>query len=107
MSSEDDEDRVPVNSNFVPIIELSDYELEPFKAVEEPDDDKVTTTSDLGILNNHLAMCSAVLPNVRTVAGLCALSATVCKLIETRRKVKKLAYGNLGDKGGRTFEVLE
>ena len=107
MSSEDDEDRAPVNSGFVPILELSEYSLEPFKPVEESDDDKTTTISDLVVLNNHLAMCSAVLPHVRTVTGLCALSATVCKLIETRRKVKKLAYGNLGDKSGRTFEVLE
>lgn len=84
------------------------YELEEFIPVREETSDKETTTYDLAVLNNHLAMHSAVLPYVRTIASLCALSASACKLIETRRKVKKLPFGDPSGKGsGRTFEILE
>lgn len=86
---------------------ILDYELEPFTPVSEEDSDKQTTASDLAILNNHLAMCSGALPHVRTVDSLCSLSSTVCKLIETRRRVKKLQLGDNGSSKGRTFEVLE
>lgn len=84
------------------------YELEDFSPVREETSDKETTIYDLAVLNNHLAMHSAVLPYVRTIGSLCALSASACKLIETRRKVKKLPFGDPSGKGsGRTFEVLE
>jgi hypothetical protein len=86
---------------------LLDYELESFTAITEEDTDKQTTASDLAVLNNHLAMCSAVLPHVRTIDSLCSLSSTVCKLIETRRRVKKLQLGASDTNKGRTFEILE
>lgn len=81
--------------------------LRPFLPVDEKSTDSETTTSDLNILNNHLEMCDLALPSVKTVAGLCMLSATVAKLIEVRRKVKKLDYGARNGSVGRTFEVLE
>lgn len=83
------------------------YELEPFKPINEQDSDKEATVSDLALLNNHLAMCDAALSSVKTISGLCLLSATVCKLIETRRKVKKLSFGNSTPSSGRVFEVIE
>lgn len=90
------------------IQEICDYELEAFIPVSEPADDQETTRSDLAMLNNHLAMCNATLPYVRSLDGLCSLSSTVCKLIETRRRVKKLKLGDNGSKdSGKTFEVLE
>lgn len=86
----------------------SNYELEAFTSIKETDDDRATTVSDLQILNNHLAVCNAILPGVMTIAGLCALSQVVCKLIETRRKVKKLSYGeSAGSSKGKIFEVIE
>lgn len=85
------------------------YELEQFTPIREEDSDRNTTVSDLQLLNNHLSMCNAALPNVRTLAGLCVLSNTVCKLIETRRKVKKLSYGEptASRSTQRAFEILE
>lgn len=82
--------------------------LKDFTPVTEQDDDKTTTESDLDILNNRLAMHHAALPHIRTLAGLCMESSTVIKLIDYRRKVKKLAVGKPNEKGsGNTFEVLE
>lgn len=94
-------------TEVLPALQDDSYTLEPFSPISESDSDAATTQSDLAMLNNHLAMCSMALPSIRTVAGLCVLSTTVTKLIETRRKVKKLAYGDPGSKGGRAFEVLE
>ncbi len=82
------------------------YALEPFVPVNEQATDQETTASDLAMLNNHLAVCSMSLPHMRTIDGLCKLSITVAKLIETRRKVKKLKYGDTG-KQGPVWEVLE
>lgn len=79
-----------------------------FKAISADDDDETTTDSDLGILNNHLAMNQHALKNARSVMSICALANTACKLIETRRKVKKLAYGQgLNSRFSRAIEVLE
>ena len=92
---------------LLPAKEEINYELEAYQPILEQDNEQATTISDLSILNNHLAMCTAALPNIRTIGSLCMLSATVCKLIETRRKVKKLPFGD-GNKGaGRVFEVIE
>lgn len=103
-----DYDAQPSNkTEILPAITEESYTLEQFTPVGVNDSDATTTESDLAILNNHLALCSMALPSIRTVAGLCVLSTTVTKLIETRRKVKKLAYGDPGSKGGRAFEVLE
>ena len=80
--------------------------LRPFVAISESDNDKATTESDLNILNNHLELCNAALPSVHSIVGLCMLSATVTKLIETRRKVKKLALG-ASSGNSKVYEVLE
>ncbi len=80
--------------------------LRPFVAITESDTDKLTTESDLNILNNHLELCNAALPSVHSIVGLCMLSTTVTKLIETRRKVKKLAYGS-SSASSKVYEVLE
>lgn len=82
------------------------YQVSSFTPVNEADDDKTTTQSDLDMLNNHLAACAAALPKVYTIGSLCMLSATVAKLIEVRRKVKKLPYGNSAGTS-RTFEWIE
>lgn len=82
--------------------------LQPFKPVTETSDDRETTEADLNHLNNHLAICDAAIPKANTIASLCMLSNAVCKLIEVRRKVKKLGYGEPAKAGsGRVFEVLE
>lgn len=70
------------------------------------DDDDATTKSDLAHINNHLAMNDAALKNVRSVMTMCALANSACKLIETRRKVKKLPFGTNTAPTGRTWEVL-
>lgn len=75
-------------------------------AVSLEDDDDATTKSDLAHINNHLAMNDAALKNVRSVVTMCALANTACKLIETRRKVKKLPFGTNANPTGRTWEVL-
>lgn len=76
------------------------YELEPFKPIDEQASDKETTISDLALINNHLAVHNHFLPHVRTIKSLCAMSITVTKLIEMRRKVKKLQLGQPNGKGG-------
>lgn len=104
---------MPKDDNSLPALSESkaptlEVELKEFIPVEETDSDTQTTKSDLAQLNNHLAMCNASLPYVRSIDSLCRLSDTVCKLIEVRRKVKKLDYGS-NNKGssGRAFEVID
>lgn len=84
-----------VFAGFTPVKELIKdvYELEPFSPVFEDDNDTTTTAADLQHLNNILATSAALLPHVRTIPNFCALSITVCKTIEMRRKVKKLPFG--------------
>lgn len=94
-------------TEILPAVTEDAYPLEPFTPIGVNDTDHTTTESDLAILNNHLALCSMALPSIRTVAGLCVLSTTVTKLIEARRKVKKLAYGDSNGKRGSAFEVIE
>jgi hypothetical protein len=107
---DDEEEYTPSKSRSKAIHEVLPavitYELEAFEPVTEQDDDKTTTRSDLALLNNHLAYCNFALPAIRTVAGLCMLSNTVTKLIETRRKVKKLEYGKTPGKAGSDYEVI-
>src|SRR4030067_3323659 len=79
-----DPDSLPVVKNF---------KIDDFLPVTEEISRRETTISDLNVLNNHLGLCHAVLPFVKSVASLCALSVTVVKLIECRRKVKELPYG--------------
>lgn len=101
----DDDDEA---ENLPTLYSNSQVTLQPFQAIDEQSTDQQTTISDLAILNNHLAVCEAVIPRANTIAALCMLSATVCKLIETRRKVKKLAFGsNNNSSSGRVFEVVE
>lgn len=110
MDDDEEEKGLITKGEFIPTLaEELNYELQPFKPVDEAADDEATTEADLSILNNHLAMCDGALPKVRTIAGLCALSATACKLIELRRKVKKLPLGvdATKDPKRRTFEVIE
>jgi hypothetical protein len=103
-------DRVEESTNkteVLPALQDDSYTLEAFTPIGVDAADHETTASDLAILNNHLALCSMALPSIRTVAGLCVLSTTVTKLIEARRKVKKLAYGDSNGKRGSAFEVIE
>lgn len=88
------------------LLPLANDEVAPilttdFHVVSESDTDKITTQADLHLLNNMLGLCHAATFKVATIAGLCALSTTVCKLVETRRKVKKLAFGEPGKSGGK------
>lgn len=99
-------DTFPKLTNQVPTV--LDYNLEEFVPINEESSERETTIADLAALNNHMAVCNGVLPYVRSIESLCTLSNTVCKLIETRRKVKKLEFGAPNGKGsGRTFEVLD
>jgi hypothetical protein len=84
-----------------------DYVLQDFQPIDEAAQNKETTISDLALLNNSLAMCSAVLPHVKTIDSLVSLNSNICKLIETRRKVKELPFGQSEKKGGRVYEVIE
>lgn len=105
MEAEDEGSLVTIPAT---ISTLSDYELERFIKIEDHHTDPETTKADLAILNNHLAMCEAVLPHVRTVSGLCALNTSVIRLLESRRKVKKLDYGKTSDDSKRrVFEIVE
>jgi hypothetical protein len=98
----------PALLNMQALAKETCYELEPFQAVQEDSSDKETTISDLAILNNHLALCTAALPHVHSIQTLCSLSSTVTKLIEVRRGVKKLEYGSPKTAiKGRVFEVIE
>ena len=103
---DEDKDRNPITTSA--LTEIMTYEIEEFIAVRESDDDVKTTTADLVELNAFLAATHAALPMVRTVAGLCMLANTACKLIERRRKVKKLPIGeSVNKKGGRVYEIYE
>lgn len=82
------------------------YLLEPFIPIREEDEDKATTVSDLAVLNNQLAIMDAIIPGIMTLDGMIQISNTMCKLVETRRKVKKLAYGESLVKGGRVIDAL-
>lgn len=95
------------NCGLQPVGEIIDYTLEAFIPISETASDKETTESDLAQLNNHLAIFNGVLPHVRTIQGLVAVSGAVCKLIETRRKVKKLEYGAPVKGSKSPYEVLE
>ncbi len=83
------------------------YNLKEFIPINEEDSDKDTTESDLNFLNNHLAICDGLLPHIKTLDGLCSLSNTVCKLIEVRRKVKKLEFGSMKISGGKGLVILD
>jgi len=105
-------DTLPIHAEtntpeFFSIHTVSNYELEQFTAIDEGHTEKETTVADLQHLNNHLAMCNGVLPQIKTIQSLCMISNTVCKLIETRRKVKKLPFGDPKGGGGQTIEILE
>lgn len=80
-----------------------------FTPIDYDANDKQTTIADLEQLNDLLDFCHQALPCLRTMSGLKDLSNTVCKLIETRRNVKKLPYGALKSvqRQGRTIETLE
>lgn len=95
-----------IHAPATPIIDVIDYPLEQFTAVTEEADDKETTISDLQILNNHMAMVNGILPHLRTADMLFKSAQTAIKLVEARRKVKKLEYGKQGT-GKGTFEILE
>lgn len=80
-----------------------------FIAVDVDSTDKETTIADLDHINVLLERCHYAAPYVKTLGGLAALSATVCKLIEVRRAVKKLPYGspkNISPQG-RSLQTLE
>lgn len=84
------------------------YQLEPFTPIYDEDSVEQTTKADLQHVNNMLAASAALLPHVHTIPNFCALSVTVCKLIETRRKVKQLPFGPSEEaKGKRKYTVLE
>ena len=97
-------------NNFPSVAEGKEtYVLEDFIPVTSKMDDRETTESDLNILNNHLGLCHATIPYIKDIQDLCALSHTAAKLIECRRKVKSLPYGEGRDSARsiRTFEVIE
>jgi len=115
MYDHDDEDDIDTpDEEFLPavnnpdanvLVPVGDYAMREFIAVEEDDTDKQTTIADVAILNNQLALCHAASFKINNLVALCALSNTVIKLIEARRKVKKLQYGDKaagGGKGGLT-----
>lgn len=103
-----EDDAAPASDYLPAIVEDLVYELEPFQPIDSNHSEEETTRSDLAILNNQLAVLSHALPAVRTIQSLCALTNSVCKAIEYRRKVKKLPFGEPTGKGsGKTFEVLE
>lgn len=111
---DNEDERTPIvakyNPENLPAIssEQLGYELEAFKPVDEQASDKETTISDLALINNHLAVHNHFLPHVRTIKSLCAMSITVTKLIEMRRKVKKLQVGQPAGKGsGGIWEVQD
>lgn len=83
------------------------YEIKPFAPIDRHDTEDATSDSDLGVVNNFLAVCDASLLSVRTIENLCSLSNAVCKLIETRRKIKKLPFGQEPGGRGRVFEIVE
>ena len=119
MYDDDDDSPIPLNQRaatpesrgkeYLPsLVDASTYELEAFIPVTEADSDKDTTVADLAMLNNNLAVLNAALPEIRTIDSLCKIASTTAKLIETRRKVKKLDYGPKNDGSNkRTFEVIE
>jgi len=111
MSYEDDDldtpDESPVVVPFSVKDALGTHELEPFTPISLHSTDDETTASDLQVLNNNLVVCAALLPHVRTIPNFCALAITVTRLIETRRKVKKLPFGKEKGENSRGFEVLE
>lgn len=83
------------------------YEVAPVSL--ECDDDE-TTSADLAMLNNHLMMNDLMLRNTRSIVSMCALAASACKLIELRRKVKKLQLGAATEKDsgrGKTYTILK
>lgn len=89
---------------------LGDYELNPFTSdITADSSHEQTAVADVNQINNHLAVAHGLLPEITTIQGFCALSVTVCKLIEYRRKVKKLPFGEPAKGGGssRGFTVLD
>lgn len=81
------------------------HDIKPFKEVLESDDDKVTTESDLTILNNVLAIQHAAAMRSNTVDGIIKLAGSLYKGIELRRKVKKLALGQAPGAGTKTWDI--
>lgn len=95
-------------SELLPAIVHQQYIKEEFIPVKEEHTDQETTIADLRILNNHLALYEGLLPYLCTVDALCKVSLVVNKLIEMRRKVKKLKMGDYSNAvSGRTFEVID
>lgn len=83
------------------------YEVTP---VSVECDDDTTTSADLAMINNHLMMNDLMLRNTRSIVSMCALAASACKLIELRRKVKKLQLGATPDRDagrGKTYTILK
>lgn len=78
----------------------------PFTAVDESSTDQETTVADLEHLNMLLERCHYAAPHINTMGGLAALSATMCKLIEVRRAVKKLPYGAPKQGAGGTRSII-
>lgn len=111
MSYEDDDldtpDESPVVVPFCVKDALGTHILEPFTPIDVHATDEETTISDLQVLNNNLVVCAALLPHVRTIPNFCNLAVAVTKLIEMRRKVKKLPFGKEKGENSRGFEVLE
>lgn len=107
----EDDDNLPSEVQYDKSVKdlLGTYELQPFVAdITADSTHDQTAVADVNQLNNHLATAHALLPEIKTIQGFCALSVTVCKLIETRRKVKKLPFGdNKVIAGSRGFTVLD
>lgn len=75
--------------------------------IDSPERD--VTRSDLMQLNNYMDCLSQALSSVRTINGLATLALTATKLIECRRHVLKMPYGQAKAVAltARSIEVLE
>lgn len=108
-TEDESEDKDTIFNALYPILaeRVDTYNIEPFIPIDIHDTEERTDVADLAVVNNFLAVCDKSLTYVRTIENLCSLSGTVLKLIEARRKVKKLPYGKEQTKGGRVFEIVE
>lgn len=84
------------------------YELIEYAPVYEDTTEADVTKSNLGILNNLAAVTMAALPYVNTLDGITKVTASMCKIIETQRKCKKLSFGQVQSGGSKLSDfVLE
>jgi hypothetical protein len=91
-----------------PLTDNIPYVIPDFVPVTEEMSDRETTVNDLSELNTQLALLHYSIPQIKTFDTLLKVCNVTCKLIETRRKVKKLPFGEPTGKGnGRGFEVVE